>query len=130
LYRLGHTVLSMSRRYATSPSLDGEKLGYGPDGIRPRGRLSTDGGATASAWFIAVADLGAIVHRIVRRIEAMVRLGIHGDAHRRAECLGTLGPLHAWRRWSPVVLGTDEHEQRRVGPVIRCTRVLPQTARV
>src|SRR5262245_32105827 len=60
----------------------------------------------------------------------MVRLGIHGDVHRRAECLSTLGPLHAWRRWSPVILGTDEHEQGRVGPVVRPTGVLSQAARV
>src|SRR5438132_2416315 len=122
--------MQQSRRYATSPQLTGEKLRHFTNGISPRCWLGANSGATAPAWLVAVAHFGANVYRIMRGIKAMVGSGIHFKAHRGTMRLGALGPLYARRCRGPVILGTDEHEQRRVRPVVWSARIGPQTARV
>jgi hypothetical protein len=119
--------LYQSRRYATSTKLTGEKLRHFTNGIGTRCWLGTDGGATAPTGFVPVAHLRANVYRIIRGIKAMVSVGIDFEAHRSTKCLGALGPLHAWRCRGPVILGTDKHEQRRVGPVVWSARIGAQT---
>ena len=122
--------MHQSRRYATSPKLTGEKLPHFTHSIGTCCRLGADGGATAPAGFVPVAHLGANVYRIIWGIKAMVSVGIDFETHRGTERLGALGQVHARCRRGPVVLGTDEHEQRRVGPIVWSARIGPKTARV
>src|SRR5262245_35593259 len=119
-----------SRRDATSTKLTGEKLRHFTNGIGTCCWLGADSSATAPTWFVSVAHLRANVYRIIRGIKAVMSLGIDFEAHRSTERVQALGPLHTRRRRGPVILGTDEHEQRRVGSVVWSARIGAQTARV
>src|SRR5947208_1909837 len=114
-------VTLISRNFfagASHLTLKHSSLWHFTGGLCTRGWLGADGGGTAPTGFGAVAHLGTIVDWIIRRIEAVVGIGIDFDAHRCTESLGAISPLHARRCWGPVILSTDEHEQRCVGPVI------------